>query len=117
MEKGFLNIKEVSDYLGIKQSSLYSRVEKKEIPHYKIGRLIRFKKSEIDPWMEKFKSEPLDLHPKARRILKHIRKNSIDIGAIINKNIAEGKGLNYTSNPGKSDRIKGLRKEAEYGAV
>jgi excisionase family DNA binding protein len=107
MEKGFLNIKEVSEYLGIKKSSLYSRVEKKEIPHYKVGRLVRFKKSEIDPWMEKFKSEILDLHAEARRILK----GSIDVDAIISKNIANAKGLNYTPNPGRSDRIKGLGKE------
>jgi excisionase family DNA binding protein len=68
VEKEFLNIEEVSDYLGIKKSSLYSRVEKKEIPHYRVGRLVRFKKS-----------EPLDPRPKARRILKDVRKNSIDI--------------------------------------
>ncbi len=116
-EKEFLNIKEVSEYLGIKKSSLYSRVEKKEIPHYRVGRLVRFKKSEIDPWMEKFKSEPLDLHPKARGILKDIRKDSIDIDAMVNKNIAEAKGLNYTPNPGRSDRIKGLGKEVSDGTL
>ncbi|MEW6376983.1 MAG: helix-turn-helix domain-containing protein [Thermodesulfobacteriota bacterium] len=113
MEKEFLNINEVSDYLGIKKSSLYSRVEKKEIPHYRVGRLIRFKKSEIDPWMEKFKSEPLDLHAEARRILK----GSIDIDAIVNKGIAEVKGLNYTPSPGRSDRIKGLGKEVKNGSI
>jgi excisionase family DNA binding protein len=111
MEKGFLNIKEVSEYLGIKKSSLYSRVEKKEIPHYRVGRLIRFKKSEIDPWMEKFKSEPLDLHAEASRIPKDVTKDSIDVDAIVNKNIEKAKGLNYTPNPGRSDRIKGLGKE------
>jgi len=113
MEKGFLNIKEVSEYLGIKKSSLYSRVEKKEIPHYRVGRLIRFKKSEIDPWMEKFKSAPLDLHAEARRILKGVTKG-IDIDAIVNKSIAEVKGLNYTPNPGRSDRIKGHKKGGDH---
>jgi len=117
MEKGFLNIKEVSEYLGIKKPSLYSRVEKKEIPHYRVGRLVRFKKSEIDPWMEKFKSEPLDLHAEARRILKDVTKDSIDVDAIVDKNITKAKGLNYTPNPGRSDRIKGLGKEVEDGTI
>jgi len=117
MEKEFFNIKELSEYLGIKKSFLYSRVEKKEIPHYRVGRLVRFKKSEIDPWMEEFKSEPLDLQPKARRIQEHIRKDPIDIDAMVNKNIAEAKGLNYTSNPGKSDRIEDLGKEVEDGTI
>lgn len=112
-----MNIKEVSEYLGIKKSSLYSRVEKKEVPHYKIGRLIRFKKSEIDPWMGKFKSEPLDLYAEARRILENVTKDSIDVDAIVNKNIAKAKGLNYTPNPGRSDRIKGLGKEVEDGTI
>ena len=63
--------------------------------------------------MEKFKSEPLDLRAKARRILKGVNKNSIDIGAMVNKTIAKAKGMNYTPNSGRSDHIKGLRKEVE----
>ena len=113
--KEFFTIDEVSEYLGIKKSSLYSKVERKEIPYYKVGRLVRFKKSDIDPWMEKFKSEPLDLRAKARRILKGANKNTIDIDAMVNKTIAEAKGMNYTPSLGRSDRIKGLRKEVEDG--
>ena len=39
MEKKFLNIDELSQYLGIKKSNLYSRVERKEIPFYRWGRM------------------------------------------------------------------------------
>ncbi len=115
--KEFLTIEEVSEYLGIKKSSLYAKVERKEIPYYKVGRLIRFKKSDIDPWMEKFKTEPLDLHAKAREILKSVSKNSIDIDTLVNKSIAEAKGMNYTARLGKSDRIRGLRKEVDHGSL
>jgi excisionase family DNA binding protein len=115
MEKEFLNIKEVSEYLGIKKSSLYSRVEKKEIPYYKVGRLIRFKKSDIDPWMEEFKSEPLDRKAKARGIPKDVRKDPINVDAL--GAIAEANGLKYTSNPGRSDRIKGLGEEVSDGTL
>ncbi len=117
MEKEFLDIKEVSEYLGIKKSSLYAKVKRKEIPHFRVGRLVRFKKSEIDAWMEKFKSEPLDLHAEAGRILKRIKKDTMHIDAMVNKNIAEAKDSKYTPNPGRSDRIKGLRKEVEDGSL
>ena len=48
---GYLTIGELSAYLSIKSKTLYARV--KEIPHYKVGRLIRFRKDDIDAWMER----------------------------------------------------------------
>ena len=62
--KEILNIDELSEYLSIKKSSLYSKVEMKEIPFYRIGRLLRFKKAEIDHWLEKSRVAP-----------SHIRKS------------------------------------------
>ncbi|NLW36664.1 MAG: helix-turn-helix domain-containing protein, partial [Syntrophorhabdus aromaticivorans] len=38
----YLTIQQVADYLSIKPSSLYSKIA--EIPHYRIGRLLRFRK-------------------------------------------------------------------------
>jgi hypothetical protein len=32
-----------------------------EIPHYRIGKLIRFKQSEIDEWMETKKCEEVEI--------------------------------------------------------
>jgi len=49
----FLNIHELAIYLGIKPKTLYARVQ--EIPHYKVGRLIRFKREDVDVWMERHK--------------------------------------------------------------
>ena len=43
MDRKYLNIDELSQYLGLKKSLLYSYVEAGEIPHYRIGRLLRFK--------------------------------------------------------------------------
>ena len=45
------DIRRVSQYLGIKRSTLYAMIEKKEIPHYRIGRLARFRQAEIDAWL------------------------------------------------------------------
>ena len=52
MEKVYLNIDELSQYLGVKKSNLYFKVERREIPFYRLGRLIFFKKDEIDAFMD-----------------------------------------------------------------
>ena len=52
MEKLLFDIKQISNYLSIKEKTIYEKVESGEIPHYKIGRLLRFKKEEIDKWLE-----------------------------------------------------------------
>ena len=51
------DIRRVSQYLGIKRSTLYAMIERKEIPHYRIGRLARFRQAEIDAWLLTKKQE------------------------------------------------------------
>ena len=51
----FLSIKELSDYLKVKPSTLYSWAAKDAIPHYKVHGLVRFKKEDIDSWVQSFK--------------------------------------------------------------
>jgi excisionase family DNA binding protein len=46
----YLTIRELSAYLKIKAGSLYAMVPM--LPHYKVGRLVRFRKDEIDVWMQ-----------------------------------------------------------------
>ncbi len=55
MESGYLTVNEASRYLGIKISTLYAMVERKEIPHYRVGRLIKFKKADLDAFMEEYR--------------------------------------------------------------
>lgn len=112
-----LNIDELSEYLKIKKSSLYSKVERKEIPYYKIGHLVRFKKSDIDAWMEESKVETLDLQERAKRILRGTGNYTTDIDTLVKKTIAEAKAIHYTQAKGKPDRIRGLRKEVKDGSL
>ena len=48
----YLKIEDISAYLNIKTKTLYAMVESGDIPHYRIGRLIRFKREDVDSWME-----------------------------------------------------------------
>lgn len=52
-----LTIKELSQYLQIKPATLYAWAAQSKIPHFKIQRLIRFRKEEIDTWLEGFRME------------------------------------------------------------
>lgn len=50
--KKLLNVKELADFLNIKVSTLYSWVNQKKIPYVKIGHVVRFKREEIEKWLE-----------------------------------------------------------------
>mgnify|MGYP001616654698 CR=1 FL=1 len=52
MERRYLNIKELSDYMGIPKGTLYVWVCQKRIPYAKIGGLLRFDLREIDGWIK-----------------------------------------------------------------
>jgi excisionase family DNA binding protein len=48
----WLTVKELSGYLHIKGKTLYYLVQKSQIPHYRVNKIILFKRQEIDTWME-----------------------------------------------------------------
>jgi len=126
ISQNFLTIQGVSQYLGIKPKTLYARV--KEIPHYKVGRLIRFKREDVDAWMEKHRvardektqePEPESSTPAMEPVPKPLRARKsrkrrgpiTDIDRMISKAIDQVKGEGYTASHGKSDQVKGSGKE------
>ena len=52
MEKRFIGIVELSQYIDISQDALRSWVWRKEIPYFKVGRLVKFDILEIDKWLK-----------------------------------------------------------------
>ena len=44
-------IKDISEYLNVKERTIYSWINKGIIPHYKIESTIRFKENEINEWL------------------------------------------------------------------
>jgi len=113
----FLGIKVVSQYLGIQPSTLYCLAEEQKIPHYRIGRLIRFKRSEIDAWMDGNKRACIDPEQAARKALGTVQKPKIDIDRIVRKAIDGTRGQGYTTPHGKPDQVKGLGKEVKNGTL
>ena len=124
----YFTIDALAAYLSIKPKTLYARI--KEIPHYKVGRLVRFRKDEIDVWMQKHRvgkeendqdekqgqesatpaTEPAPnplRAPRSRRIKGPIT----DIKQMARNTIDEVTAEYYSSGHGKSDQVKGSGKE------
>lgn len=117
--KELLTISELSAYLSIKQKTLYAKVESGEIPHYRIGHLVRFRLDEINVWLEgcrRGKADAPKMHtPRKRRGVS--RKSGGNFDKVVSKIIDEETGKYYPANHGKSDRIEDLEKEVYHGAV
>jgi len=56
-----MSIPEVAEYLGVKISTIYDWVHCRQIPYHKIGRLVRFRPSDIDAWIASKRVEVYDL--------------------------------------------------------
>ena len=109
MNARYLTIDEVAAYLNMKVKTLYTKLP--EIRHYKVGHLIRFKKEDIDTWMESQRRDVVtrsDIPAKSQRSA-HRKESHVD--AIVRKAIDEVTPPGYTSPSGKSDRIESLGKE------
>jgi excisionase family DNA binding protein len=52
MPDEIMTLKDVSEYLKIAEKTLYGYVQKGQIPGIKIGSAWRFRKSEIDAWLD-----------------------------------------------------------------
>jgi excisionase family DNA binding protein len=115
-EREFLTIDELSEYLNLKRSTLYSLVESGELPHYRVGRLVRFKRDDIDQWMEAHRKEAIDTKKRAIGILKAVRP-TIDVDRLVKKSIEESKNFKYIPGNGKPDQSRSLRKGVSDGAL
>jgi len=51
-DEPLFDVKGLADYLGVDKSWVYKKVSLKEIPHIKLGKYPRFKKSQIDKWLD-----------------------------------------------------------------
>lgn len=47
----WLSVEEIAAHLGISKETIYRWVEREKIPAHRVGRLWRFKASEVDNWI------------------------------------------------------------------
>ena len=111
--KEFLNINELSECLSIKKSTLYAKVSSNQIPHYKIDRLVRFKKTEIDEWINLLKSKVPQTEQCIKRTIGNLDKQDVNLSKIL-KNCIEKKASPRYNPDHRETRPKSL-KGGRYG--
>jgi excisionase family DNA binding protein len=52
-QDALLNVKQVAEYLQLKESTIYSWAQDGKVPAIKIGRTWRFRRSDLDMWLER----------------------------------------------------------------
>lgn len=52
IEDRWLSVEEISKYLGISSDTVYRWIDKHGMPAHRVGRLWKFKKEQVDAWVE-----------------------------------------------------------------
>ncbi len=63
IEKGngnerILDVPGLADYIGVDESWVYKQVSNNSLPYFKAGRYVRFRKNQIDDWMDSQSVKP-----------------------------------------------------------
>lgn len=51
MDDRWLSVDEAADYLGVSKDTIYTWLAEKDMPGFKVGRLWKFKREDIDTWV------------------------------------------------------------------
>lgn len=73
----YLDVKQASAHINIKSKTLYSLAAKKQIPHYRIGTMLRFKAEELEAWMQEkkvFEFELIEKEEENKKIIDTVLK-------------------------------------------
>jgi excisionase family DNA binding protein len=57
MEKEWLTIAELQEWLNLGRSKVYE-VASTELPTYRIGRVLRVRRQDVERWLDKNRNEP-----------------------------------------------------------
>lgn len=52
MKDRMLSVNDICKYLGISRDTVYRWIEERGFPAYRLGRLWKFKKEEVDEWIK-----------------------------------------------------------------
>jgi excisionase family DNA binding protein len=52
LEEGWVSVQDVAAHLRVAKESIYRWIDSKGFPAHRVGRLLRFKLSEVDEWVQ-----------------------------------------------------------------
>lgn len=55
-----MTVSEVAQYLRVNPQTVYRKAKAGELPAVRIGRAIRFRRSELDSWLKTINSQPAE---------------------------------------------------------
>lgn len=106
-----VTIKDVSAFLKVKQSTLYSWVHNGTIPFIKLNGLLRFDMDEIVKWVESSKPVP----PNIPKSLK--KSSNMDINSIVKRAVESARKGSYNPSKRETSLSQGLGKEDQDGTL
>jgi len=53
MPEKWLSVSQIADHLGVSKDTVYSWITERQMPAHRIGRLWKFRCSEVDSWVIK----------------------------------------------------------------
>lgn len=75
VEENWVGVEEVAAHLRVAKASIYRWVESKGLPAHRVGRLLRFKLSEVDEWVKNGGSRDSSSYSPASASASKVRTN------------------------------------------
>jgi len=69
----WLTVNEICDYLQVTNETVYTWIDKNEMPAHRVGRRWMFKQLEVDKWVRNGKAAARDYNPKRSRVKTKIK--------------------------------------------
>ena len=51
MTEPWVSVEQIAEHLGVKRDSIYRWIDRKNLPAHRVGRLWKFKVTEVDEWV------------------------------------------------------------------
>ena len=62
MQERWLSVDKIAAHLGVNPDTIYKWIVRKKMPAHKVGRLWKFKKAQIDEWVNAGKAGERETH-------------------------------------------------------
>jgi len=79
--KDLLTVDQICEKLKVKKSFIYDLTSRSQIPHIKVGRLLRFDPDEIDSWIQshRIRVKKREFRPREKRWQEYLKEEKTGI--------------------------------------